>query len=119
MANPIWDGIVTYAIFTAATTSSSFNLTAKTGAVTLLLPTALATSTSLAIHGLSPIDKTTWYPVNALDPNDSAVQAIAITFTPGTALYVVIPASALGLGTFRLVCADAQTATVAVLIDRI
>jgi hypothetical protein len=114
MAHPIWDGHVTYCTFTASTTSTSFNIPAQAGAVTFIVPT-LTTSAEVAVHGLSPIDKTTWTAVDAYDPAVGTQEPVVIL----SATYCVVPASALGLGTFRLVAADAQTLTVQVLIDKI
>jgi len=116
MANPVWDGMLTYAVFAGATTSSSFNLPKASGAITIMMPT-MATDTTYAIHGLDPQDKTTWRQVFAYDPGDGSSQTLS--GIPHNQ-YTVIPASALGVGTFRLVApATAQTLTVTILIDRL
>ena len=116
MANPVWDGMVTYAIFSGATTSSSFNIPKGTGAVTIIMP-SMTTDTTYAIHGLDPQDKTTWRQVFSYDPGDGSSQTLS--GIPHNQ-YTVFPGSALGLGTFRLVApATAQNLTVTILIDRI
>jgi hypothetical protein len=114
MANPVWDGIVTYVTWTASTTSTSFNIPRDAGAITFILPD-FTTDTSCAVHGLDPVDKTTWRAVNSYDPGDASHTPLVLNEN----LYVVVPASALGTGTFRLVNVNAQTGTATIIIDRI
>ena len=116
MANPVWDGVVTYLTF-VTTSTNSFNVPAGSGAITIIMP-SLTTDTTAALEGLSPIDKTTWTAVKALDVVAGSAAADAIVLTESE--YVVIPASAIGCGTFRLTCANTQAGQIAqVIIDRI
>jgi hypothetical protein len=117
MANPVWDGLVTYVTWTASQASTSFNVAAGTGAITFILPD-LATDTTANLQGLDPIDKTTWRNVEALDVTAGSGASDPIVLTESK--YIVVPASAIGLGTFRLNApTTAQTGTATILIDRI
>jgi hypothetical protein len=122
MANNIWDGIVTYAQFApagvASVNSTSFNLPRAAGAVSFLIPALDGVGTTVKIQGLSPLDGTTWSDVFAYDPGDGTMTLVGLF---PESQYTVVPASALGLGTFRLVASASQTTTVSVpiLIDRI
>ena len=116
MANPVWDGIVTYLTF-ATTSTNSFNVPAGSGSITFIMPN-LTTDTTAAIEGLSPIDKTTWTAVAAMDVAAGSGAADALVLTEST--YTVVPATAMGCGTFRLTCANTQAGLqVQVIIDRI
>ena len=116
MANPVWDCLVTYASWTAGLSSTSFNIAKCAGAVTFIMPD-LTTDTTAALEGLSPLDKTTWTAVKALDVSAGAGAADAVVLAESS--YIVVPASAIGGGTFRLTCANTQTGTVTIIIDRI
>lgn len=118
MANPVWDALVTYITWSGGTTTTSFNIAKNAGAITIIMPT-LATDTVSSIQGLNPFDKTTWSAVEALDL--VAGGGLSDPVQVGSAKYVVIPASALGAGTFRLSNATSQTVTLraTIIIDRI
>ena len=113
MAN-IWDGIVTYLTW-ATTSTNSFNIPRGTGAVTIITPN-FTTDTTCTIEGLDPIDGTSWVAVESYDPGDATVTPVVLP----EANYIVIPASALGAGTFRLTNTNTQAGLRAtVIIDRI
>jgi len=115
MANPIWDGLVTYLTF-VTTSTNSFNIPVSTGAVTFILPT-LTTDLTVTVQGLDPRDKTTWRNVEAYNPAAGIADEVEIASNT----YTVVPASALGMGTFRLTAPATSQAGVicTVLIDRI
>lgn len=116
MANPVWDGIVTYLTW-VTTSTNSFNIPAGSGAITFILPD-FTTDTTTAVEGLDPINKTTWRAVTALDVVAGSAAADAVVLPEST--YVVVPATALGCGTFRLTNANTQAGLQAtVIIDRI
>lgn len=122
MANPVWDGLITYAHFAklggSGANSSSFNIARATGAITFIVPALDGTATTVKIQGLDPLDKSTWSDVYAYNPVDGTMNVI--DGIPESQ-YTVLPASAIGTGTFRLVCADAQTteSSVTIIIDRL
>ena len=115
MANPVWDGIVTYLTF-VTTSTNSFNIPAGSGAITIIVPD-LTTDTTVAVQGLDPINRTTWAAVNAYDP----VSAVNAPVVLDESTYQVIPASGLGCGTFRLTAPTTSQAGLVctVIIDRI
>ena len=114
MANPVWDGIVTYLTW-VTTSTNTFNIPLNTGAVTIILPD-FTTDTTTALEGLDPIDKTTWRAVLAYDPAAGTSEAVVLAENA----YHVIPASALGCGTFRFTNANTQVGLKAtVIFDRI
>lgn len=116
MASPAWDGIVTYLTW-VTTSTNSFNVPAGTGSITFILPD-FATDTTTAIEALDPKDRTTWRAVNALDVVAGSAAVDAVTLPENK--YVVVPATALGCGVFRLTNANSQAGLVAtVIIDRI
>lgn len=121
MANPSWDGIVTYAKYTVAAGAvdakhtTSFNIPLDASVITFITPD-MATDTSAALEGLSPFDKTTWTAVSAYDPAAPAHKPVVIN----ESAYVVVPAWAIGTGTFRFVNVTDQTTTtpIVVIVDR-
>jgi len=114
MANPVWDGVVTYLTW-VTTSTNSFNVPAGTGAVTFILPD-FATDTTTQLEGLDPFDRTTWRAVEAYDPAGGVADEVILA----ESTYTVVPASAIGLGTFRLTNVSSQAGLIAtVLIDRI
>lgn len=116
MANPSWDAIVTYLTW-VTTSTNSFNVPSGTGAITFILPD-FTTDTTTALEALSPIDQTTWYAVKPLDVTAGSGAVDAIVLPEST--YVVVPASAMGAGTFRLTNANSQAALKAtVIMDRV
>lgn len=115
MANPSWDGIVTYLTW-VTTSTNSFNLARNSGAVTFILPN-FTTDTTCVIEGLDPLDKTTWRTVTFLDATTAVTPARVATLAEST--YVVVPAGVLGTGTFRLTNANTQAGLQAtVIIER-
>lgn len=116
MANPSWDAIVTYLTF-ATLSTNSFNIPKGAGAITFIMPN-LTTDTTAALEGLNPINQTSWLPVEALDVAAGSGASDPIVLTESK--YIVVPASAIGAGTFRLTCANTQAGLqVTVIIDRI
>lgn len=124
MANPVWDGLVTYAAIAAgANTSGTFNIAKNTGSVSFIIPDLDNGVTLVHVQGLDPQDKTTWRDVAAYDVTAGGASD-PIILPDNT--YNVVPASALGGGTFRLqtyaagvLTAVTTAATVSIIIDRI
>lgn len=115
MANPVWDGIVTYLTF-VTTSTNSFNIPAGTGAITFIVPD-LTTDATVSVEALDPVNKTAWAAVNAYDPISAANTPVVLD----ESTYQVVPASALGCGTFRLTAPTTSQAGLVctVIIDRI
>ena len=114
MANAIWDGIITYVTWTASTTSTTFNVPRAVGAVSVILPD-FTTDTTCVVQGLDPLDKTTWRSLYTYDPGDGTMTLVTLNEN----VYLVIPASTFGVGTFRFLNANAQTGTATILFDRL
>src|SRR5258706_5712939 len=111
MANPVWDGVQTYAFYTVALGavdakhSTTFNVPAGTQTVTFIVP-AFATDATAALEGLSPLDKTTW---TAVKYHIEAGTYTALSVATNS--YQTVPALLTGTGTFRFVNATDQTTT--------
>lgn len=111
---PAWDGIVVHLTW-VTTSTNSFNIPARTGAVTFILPD-FGTDTSCTVEALDPVDKSTWRTVKMFNPDDASVQDCTLAENA----YIVVPASALGTGCFRLTNATSQVGlTARVIFDRI
>jgi hypothetical protein len=110
VANPVWDGAVTYLTWVTLSTNS-FNVPASTLAVTIITPD-FGTDTTCVVQGLDPIDKTTWRSLYTYDPGDGTMTLLTLDENK----YHVIPGAALGIGTFRLTNANTQVGLQATVI---